>query len=114
RADAGDVLATQLRQRVAAVLRVGIDLDLPAEKLGVEISRRGRIACRKVRPDRLVRYRCLGVCHKQPPLQPRAIGTCVPRGRARSKRRESAWGTPPLCHLQIKAALRFAPSWEMN
>ena len=53
-ADPGGVLATDLGEAIATVLRVGIDLDIPAEDLRVEVPRCGGILRREVDPGRLV------------------------------------------------------------
>src|SRR4029078_5130749 len=53
-ADARRVLAIDLRDRVAAVLRVGIDLDVPAEDLRVELASCGGAGRSEVHPGRLV------------------------------------------------------------
>src|SRR6476661_4428231 len=70
-----DVLAAGLRQRVAAVLRVGVDLDLPAEDCRVELPCSLRVACREIRPYGLVSYRGFGFRHFSASLNPRDCQT---------------------------------------
>src|SRR6202048_3602091 len=53
--------------RAPAVLRVGLDLDVPAEQLGVELARTGCVGGGEVDPYGLARDRGCGFCHVSPP-----------------------------------------------
>ena len=65
--DPGRVLSADLGQSIAAVLRIGVDLDVPAEDLRVVGPRCRRIARCQIDPGRLVVDRRRRVRHGRDP-----------------------------------------------
>src|SRR4029077_9548470 len=60
-------LVADIRHSISTVLRIGIDVDLPAEHFRVELARRRGIGRRQVDPRRLVRDCSFCFCHSLPP-----------------------------------------------